>query len=153
VTSVLALFIGSATAFGQVEIPDTLAGHTLQAFLDAFNSGDRTKIQAYVQTFDPKPTGLDRFVDNLIDFHGRTGGFELLSIDLSEALSIKFKVQEKATRAVVVGAMKVRDAQPATVDKWLLLKLPPGAVVDDVTLDAQSRQRVIDGAITNLFYS
>jgi hypothetical protein len=143
------LFLGSATTFAQVKIPDTLAGHTLEAFLDAFNSGDRAKIQAYVQTFDPKPN-MGRVVDGLIGFRGRTGGFDLLSIDASEPLSIKFQVQEKATRTVVVGVMKLKDAQPATVDKSFLRALPPGAIVDDIALDAQSRQRVIDGAIANL---
>jgi hypothetical protein len=53
-TSLLVLFLGSATAFGQVKIPDTAAGHVLQAWIDAFNSGEHTKIEAYHQTFDPK---------------------------------------------------------------------------------------------------
>jgi hypothetical protein len=34
-------------------IPDTPAGHALQAWLDVFNSGDRPRIQAYVAKYDP----------------------------------------------------------------------------------------------------
>jgi hypothetical protein len=45
-TALSVLFLGGAPVFGQINIPDTPAGHTLQALLDAFNSGDRTKIQA-----------------------------------------------------------------------------------------------------------
>ena len=41
--------------FGQINIPNSLAGQTLKAFLDAFNSGDRSKIQAYIQSFNLGP--------------------------------------------------------------------------------------------------
>ena len=34
-------------------IPDTPAGKTLQAWLDAFNSGDRKRMEAYAQKHDP----------------------------------------------------------------------------------------------------
>ena len=37
----------------QPTIPDTPAGHTLQAFLDAFNSGDRARLDTYVRAYDP----------------------------------------------------------------------------------------------------
>jgi hypothetical protein len=37
----LLVVVGSGLA--QANIPDTPAGHTLQAWLDAFNSGDRAK--------------------------------------------------------------------------------------------------------------
>jgi hypothetical protein len=45
-----ALLVASAQ---QPAIPDSPAGHTLQAFLDAFNSGDRARIDTYVRTYDP----------------------------------------------------------------------------------------------------
>jgi len=38
-TALLVLFLDSAIVFGQISIPDTSAGRTLQALLDAFNSG------------------------------------------------------------------------------------------------------------------
>jgi retinol-binding protein 3 len=145
VTSVLALFLGSATAFAQVKIPDTPAGHVLEAWLDAFNSGDRTKIETYHQVFDPK---LD--VNVFMDFRGTTGGFDLLSIDASDASSIKFRVKEKSSPTVGTGVMRLEDSRPPTVKAFSLLAIPRGAVLEDVALDAQGRQRVIDGAIANL---
>jgi retinol-binding protein 3 len=160
VISVLALFLGSATAFGQVKIPNTRAGHTLQAFLDAFNSGDRAKLQAFldafnrgdraklqadIQTFDPK-----RDLDGFMAFQGQTGGYDLLSIDASDPLSIKFLVKEKANPTVTAGVMRLRDGAPPTVDALILRAIPPGAVFEDVSLDGQSRQRAIGGAIANL---
>ena len=44
------LYLGCCMA--QTSVPDTPAGHTLQAWLDAFNSGDRAKVEAYVKTVD-----------------------------------------------------------------------------------------------------
>jgi hypothetical protein len=144
-TSLVMLFLGGATAFAQVKIPDTPAGQVLEAWLDAFNSGNRTKIETYHQVFDPK---LD--VNVFMDFRGRTGGFDLLSIDTSDALSIKFRVRERTSPTVATGVMRLEGSRPATVKTFSLLAIPPGAVLEDVALDAQGRQRIIDGAIANL---
>lgn len=76
--------------FGQTMIPDTPAGKVLQAWLDAFNSGDRAKIDAYVKTFDPKHS-----IDMMLTFRSQTGGFDLLRIESSEPNLIKFRVKEK----------------------------------------------------------
>jgi hypothetical protein len=51
---------------------------------------------------------------------------------------------------VAVGILRLKDGLPITVDTLMLRAIPPGAIVEDVVLDAQSRQRVIDGAVANL---
>jgi hypothetical protein len=130
---------------GQIKIPDTPVGRALEALLDAFNSGDRTKLQSYIETFDPK-----RDLDGFMAFRGQTGGFDLLTIDASEPLSIRFRVKEKANPTVAVGLMRLKDDGPPTVETLNLRAVPPGAIVEDVVLDAQSRQRVIDGAVARL---
>src|ERR1700758_4008850 len=68
-----------------VEIPETPAGKTLRNWLDAFNSGDRAKIEEYVKTVDPQQK-----VDGMISFRNQTGGFELVSIESSEPLHVRF---------------------------------------------------------------
>src|SRR5216683_4230887 len=60
----LLVVVGSGLA--QANIPDTPAGHTLQAWLDAFNSGDRAKIQTYVNTVDRSQS-----VDGMISFRNQ----------------------------------------------------------------------------------
>src|SRR6266545_8115529 len=70
-------------------IPDTPAGHTLQAWLEAFNSGDRARIQAYLAKYEPTKS-----VDSQVNFRNQTGGFELLRIDKSDRLHIEFQVKE-----------------------------------------------------------
>jgi hypothetical protein len=44
----LLLFLGIGQSYGHTTIPDTPAGHASRAWIEAFNSGDRAKIQAYI---------------------------------------------------------------------------------------------------------
>lgn len=122
----LVLLLGLGYGHGQTTIPDTLAGHTLQAWLEAFNSGDRTKIDAYVKTLDPKQSA-----DQLMAFRNQTGGFNLVAIESSQPLSIKFRVKEKASSTIAIGSMQVRDTRPATVENFNLHAIPPGAVIEN----------------------
>lgn len=47
-----------AASVQQPSIPGTAAGRTLQAWLEAFNSGDRAKIENYVKTIDLRRTPM-----------------------------------------------------------------------------------------------
>src|ERR1700724_2483389 len=139
------LFAVIGYGFGQTTIPDTPAGRTLRAWLDAFNSGDRAKVEAYIKTFDPQQS-----VERMMGFHGQTGGFDLLAIEGSEPLLIKFRVKEKASSTIGIGSIQLKDAQSGVVDSFNLRAIPPGAVVENVKLDAAARRRVIDGVAKNL---
>ncbi len=139
------LFVGVACSLAQTTVPDTPAGHTLQAWLDAFNSGDRARIEAYVKTIDQQQS-----VDGMIGFHNQTGGFELLSIESSEPLHIRFRVKEKGGPTTALGNLLVKDGQPPTVATFGLRALPPGAVLENVTIDAAQRKKLIDGVGSEL---
>jgi hypothetical protein len=128
-------------------IPDTPAGRTLQAWLEAFNSGDRERIQAYIAKYD-----LEKSVDSEVNFRNQTGGFELLGIDKSDRLQIEFRVKEKASPTNAVGKIKVKDVDPAVVVRFGLRAIPPGLTAADMNMkiDAATRARVIDGAVAKL---
>src|SRR5881409_2696626 len=79
----LFLLAAAACATAEVAIPDTPAGHTLQAWLDAFNSGDRARIQAYHTKYEPSKSA-----DATVAFRDQTGGFELHGIDRSDRLQV-----------------------------------------------------------------
>jgi hypothetical protein len=134
------LLVGVGCGLAQVTVPNTPAGHTLQAWLDAFNSGDRAKVETYVKTVDQSQS-----VDGMISFSNQTGGFELLSIESSEPLHIRFRVKEKRGSTTALGNLLVKDGQPPMVGTFGLRALPPGAVLENVTLDAVQRKKVIDG--------
>jgi retinol-binding protein 3 len=134
-----------ARANAQAVIPDTPAGHTLQSWLNAFNSGDRAKLDAYI-----KSTGAKDDVDWLVSFRNQTGGFDLLSIESSAPLEIKFRVKEKTSATTAFGDIVVKDSHPPTIENFGLRALPPGAVIEDKPLDAVTRQQVLDGIYKNL---
>ncbi len=129
----------------QPTIPDTAAGRTLRAWLDAFNSGDRAKIETYVRTIDPSQS-----VDGMISFRSQTGGFEVLSLESSEPTHIRFRVKEKGGSTTALGNLLVKDGRPPTVETFGLRALPPGVAPVNVTVDAALRKRVIDGVDADL---
>jgi retinol-binding protein 3 len=133
------------SSHAQTTTPATPAGRTLQTWLDAFNSGDREKIDAYVKTIDKSQS-----VDGMMSFRQQTGGFELLSIESSEPLHIRFRVKERGGPTNALGNLIVKDGQPPTVDSFGLSPLPPGAKLEDVKLDAALRKQVIEGVDQNL---
>lgn len=139
------LLLFGATVFAQTSIADTPAGRALRAWLDAFNSGDRAKVDAYIKQYEP-----DKSPERMIAFHDQTGGFDLLSIESSEPLVIRFRVKEKVSTTVGIGSIHVKDAQSGVVDSFSLQAIPAGAVVETVKLDAAEKQRVIDGVVSNL---
>ena len=134
---VLLVTVGYGVA--QVSVPDTPAGHTLQAWLEAFNSGDRAKIETYVRTVEPSQS-----VDGMLSFRSQTGGFELLSIESSEPLHIRFRVKEKGGPTTALGNILVKDGQPPQVETFGLRAIPPGVALENVKIDAGERKKVID---------
>lgn len=146
----LTLFLLLAIAVASPQsptIPDTPAGHTLQAWLDAFNSGDRARVQAYIDKYDPSNSA-----DRMLAFHDQTGGFELLGVDKNDPLHIDFRVKERASSRVAVGSMVLKSADPPQGVTVMLHAIPPGMTAADMHLkiDSATRQRVIEGAIAAL---
>jgi len=142
---IVLLLLCVCVGFAQPPIPSTPAGHTLADWLEAFNGGDQAKIDKYIKAHDPKATA-----DFFHSFSAQTGGFDLLSIDSSEPLQIKFRVKEKASTTVASGNLLLNSAEPHTVLNFSLHAIPPGSVLDDVKLDAPARQRIIDGIASKL---
>lgn len=129
----------------QVEIPDTPAGRVLEAWLEAFNSGDGDLIDAYIEAHQP-----DRTLEQTLAFRTQTGGFDLLSIESSEPLSIAFVVQERASDMRAIGMLGVEDIEPARVTSFMLRANPGGGEIAGFTIDGATREAVIDGAIEKL---
>jgi hypothetical protein len=146
--SVLVL-LSTLWAAAQPVIPDTPAGRTLKAWLDAFNSGDRARMESYIQKFDPA-----RPVDNLMNLRNQTGGFELLGIEKSERTHIEFRVKAQAGDRTAIGRLDVKESDPAEVVSFAVRPLPPGVTQANFSIDAAARKSAIDGAIAmlNEFY-
>jgi hypothetical protein len=129
----------------EVSVPDTPAGHTLQAFLDALNSGDHDRIAAYVKEYDPQNSA-----DGLTAFSSQTGGFTLTSILHSAPDRLTFMVHGRGDNATAYGVLQLASTAPPRVKHLTVRALPPGAKLDDIQLDAATRQKTIDAISAKL---
>lgn len=140
-------------ARAQASLPDTPAGRTFKAFLDAFNSGDRAKIEAYCRAYgDSSHPDAMTSPDNLMDFRNITGGFHLDQIVESEPLHLEVLIKDSNGNGEAVANLVVKQGDPAKVVEMEFRILPPNFSVSDlkVTLDSAMKARVIDGALAKL---
>jgi hypothetical protein len=127
-------------------IPDTAAGRTMSAWLDAFNSGDEPRMEEFAARYKyPEPEAI-------VPFRVQTGGFELINVQNSEPLYVTFVVQEKNSPLQAVGWLRVKDEDPAVIDMFTLLAIPPGMNAAEMVIDvdATTRKRVVDAIAVQL---
>lgn len=122
---------GSVPGIAEPAIPAGPAGEVLQAFLKAFNSGDRAELETFVKSYHPPDTA-----EGLLSFRKLTGGFTLLSIEQSAADAIRIRVRGNGDNREAYGRILLATTAPPRVS-WLGFRLiPPGGVIEDVPLDA-----------------
>ena len=126
-------------ALAQTATPDTPAGHTLRAFLDAFNSADRARIAAYVKEYDPQNNA-----DGLTAFSNQTGGFTLVSIVHSAPDKLTFLAHGRGDNVDAFGTLRLASTSPPRVQQLSIRAIPPGAKLDDIQLDDATRQTTIE---------
>ncbi len=126
-------------ASAEVDTPDTPAGHTLRAFLDAFNSAEHDRIAAYVTEYDPENSA-----DGLTSFSNETGGFTLVSIVHSAPDKLSFLVRGRADNTDAFGILQLTSTSPPRVKRISIRAIPPGATPDDIQVDEATRQKTIN---------
>jgi hypothetical protein len=122
-------------------IPKTPAGDALRAWFEAFNSGDSTRIAAFLQSY-----GSETPLDAQLGFRRATGGFDLLSIERSEPRHLEFYVRERGGPTTAVGELELPAAGPVRIVGPNLQALGPNAPVASLRIDAAERARVVEGA-------
>jgi hypothetical protein len=129
-----------AVAFASApSIPNTPVGNAFRAWLSAYNSGERERIDAFDQTHAPWLT-----LDQMMQGRARTGGYDLLRVEGGGDFWIVFRARVRKTSVEVVGSMVVRSYEPGHVT--LLSAVPTGTYSKELRLDEAERTRVIDGA-------
>jgi len=128
-----------ALSLAAVSMPGTPAGRTLSAWLEAFNSGDRARAESFDKTY---AWGTD--LDSLEGWMAETGGYELLDIYANDQTTIFFRVRARTNGAEEVGRVTVAAAAPVSVKELGTWRIPPGATVDVVQLDAKARTRLVE---------
>ncbi|HEY3628144.1 MAG TPA: S41 family peptidase [Terracidiphilus sp.] len=125
----------------QPAVPSTPAGHVLGAWLEAFNSGDRAKIDAFLKTYAPR---LEQAALTSAQFRGQSGGVNLVGITRNERYIVGFRVQEKAQPVFLYGRIEVTAAKTPTIQNFVIRAVPREAVLDEIKLDALTRKQTIE---------
>jgi D-alanyl-D-alanine carboxypeptidase len=124
--SARALTISSATTSppAQAESPDTPAARQLHAWLDAFNSGDRATLLAFLEKNYPDDS---KRIDGLVRFRAMTGGFELKKLEKSDDTHSSAILKEHSSDQFAQLAIEVDPGEPHQIKKLDLNAIPTPA--------------------------
>jgi hypothetical protein len=122
-------------------IPNTPAGRALASWLEVFNSGDSARMDSFDQTHVPWLSH-----DRAMGLLARTGGFDLENVEKSDRLWVMFRAREKTSSKEVLGRLVVMSDNPAVINWMSFEAVSPGGNVQEITLDAAERERVIESA-------
>ena len=119
------LSLGVALAGAAPELPSTPAGKVLGGYLDALNSGNKDKLEAFVMAHRPdRPDALER----MIDLRWNTGGFDVYSVESSQATNIQAVLLEREGNGRYNRmSVTVSDGEPAVITRITLIVIPPPA--------------------------
>lgn len=98
----------------QSQAAEDPAARQFNAWLAAFNSGDRATLLKYLEV--NRPSSVARLDDEL-EFRRRTGGFTLKKIEASTAVSFTGLVQEKDSEQFARVVLEVEAAEPHKITK------------------------------------
>jgi D-alanyl-D-alanine carboxypeptidase len=128
---VAALSLGLALAGAAAELPSTPAGKVLAGYLEALNSGNKVKLEAFIKAHRPdRPDALDR----MLDLRWNTGGFDVHSIESSQGLDIQAVLHQREGNGNYSRmSVTVSDGDPAVITKISLavIRPPAGAPVPE----------------------
>jgi D-alanyl-D-alanine carboxypeptidase len=122
---VASLSLSLPLAAAPPEFPSTPAGQVLAGYLEALNSGDKDKLEAFVKTHRPdRPDALDR----MVDLRWNIGGLDLYSIESSQPLDVRAVVHEREGDGNYHRmSVTVSDGTPAVITNITLVRIPPPA--------------------------
>lgn len=125
--------------------PDTPVGRAMSQWLDAFNSGDSTRLGEFYRTY-----GLQRSLEAQMRFRAQTGGFDLVSIETSEPRLLEFVIRERDSGTQAVAVSELSAAAVPRMVQSALVAIPPGGSVADFRIDSATRAQVVEAAIAKL---
>ena len=120
---VAALSLGLSLAGAPPELPSTPAGKVLAGYLEALNSGNKGKLEAFIKAHRPdRPDALNR----MLDLRWNTGGFDLYSLESSQALDIQVVLHEREGNGNYNRmSVTVSDGDPAVITNISLAVIAP----------------------------
>ena len=119
-----------------LEVAADPARQVLDAWLEAFNSGDRTRLEAFRDRYQP---ALD--VDGLLEFRAETGGFRLVRYETADAGAARALLQERESDTVARIEVALESGKPARTSVRAID--PP----DDLRVARLSQQDALDALV------
>jgi CubicO group peptidase (beta-lactamase class C family) len=120
-TLVFALAAGPSLCAAQPQVPDTPAARQFSAWLAAFNSGDRTTMQRFLEKNNPPRL---KELDDVLHFRRQTGGFEFKKAEESTPTRFSCLVKERNSDQFAKAVMEVDAAEPHRIAKMDLRAIP-----------------------------
>ncbi len=106
------------------DFPSTPAGKVLAAYLEALNSGNKNKLEAFIKAHRPdRPNALDI----MLDLRWNTGGLDLYSIESSESLNVQAVLHEREADRYNRMSIAVSNGDPPVITNITLVVIPPPA--------------------------
>ncbi|MDQ2909013.1 MAG: beta-lactamase family protein [Candidatus Eremiobacteraeota bacterium] len=105
----LILALGLTAASARIAVPDTPAGHALNAWLQAFDRGDRIAYRQFLHNSLPSRV---KDLDQEMQFRAMTGGFDLRKVEVSTPRKIVALVQERLSDQFGRLTLQVENAKP-----------------------------------------
>jgi hypothetical protein len=126
-------------------LPNTPAGTVVKAWYDAYGSGDTVRILDFYRRYQP-----ERVAQNTVQFRTQSGGFDIVSIERTEARRMEFLARERKTPQTYYAAVDLSPADPPQITSSYLIPLGPNASLETARIDAAGRAKVLGGAIAKL---
>lgn len=127
----LCLLIPSLT-FAAPAIPDTPAGKVFGEWLTSFNDADRAAIQTFQKKYKRQQP-----VDEVLEWRGDTGGFDLIGLEKQEPLELTAILRDRSTPDEQHRfTLTLAKGQPASIDKVEFEDLPIPRLGEAETLAA-----------------
>jgi len=146
IACLLVLCVPLSVAAQTVTLPDTPAGHAMRAWLDAFNSGEDSRLAAFTDQYQWRDA-----LDTQLARRRESGGYDLTGVRESAAQRVEFFLKARAGGQRVLVKMSVNASDPPSVISMYFAALPAGDVpVIGFAIDPQTRDRVIKRTIEKL---
>ena len=146
VTSILTL---TAPAYAQTALPNTPAGRALRAWLDAYNSGDSARAEAFLRAYE-----VDFPIRNSFHFRQMTGGWDVVSVEVSEPRHVEFLLRPRNTpHMTAYGMLDVVPGNPTQIS-GNAFPLGPDVPPESLRIDRAARASVVgrSAALLDSFY-
>src|SRR6266481_3538551 len=114
-------FAAALLCAAQTKFPDTPAALQFSAWLDAFNSGDRAVLLAYLQKNNPSHAAD---IDQEFGFRTQTGGFDFKKVEESAPTRLTGVVKERGSDQFARFTIEVEPAEPHRIKELDLRAIP-----------------------------